>query len=114
VVYRLDATNTETVLHTFYQQANDGEEPSGGLVNVGNLYYGVTVYGGTTNATCTFGCGVIYRVNDSGKYSVLYRFTGASDGWAPSGGLTPDGSGNLYGTAQLGGTGLGVVYKVTP
>jgi len=114
VVYRLDAANTETVLHTFYQQANDGEEPSGALVNVGNTFYGVTVYGGTINSTCTFGCGVIYRVNDSGKYSVLYRFTGASDGWAPSGGLIPDSSGNLYGTAQLGGNGEGVVYKITP
>ena len=114
VVWKLDATEKETVLHTFGKQAGDGEEPSGGLVNVAGSYYGATFYGGTTNSTCTVGCGVVYRVNDSGKYAVLYRFTGASDGWLPTGGLTSDGAGNLYGTALLGGTGDGVVYKITP
>lgn len=114
VVWKLDTTNKETVLHTFGMKTGDGEEPSGGLVNVAGSYYGVTFYGGTTNSTCTVGCGVIYRVNDSGKYSVLYRFTGSSDGWLPTGGLTSDGAGNLYGTALLGGTGDGVVYKITP
>lgn len=114
VVYRLDASNTETVLHTFGEKSTDGEEPAGDLVNVAGSFYGVTFYGGTVNSTCTFGCGVIYRVNDSGKYAVLHRFTGASDGWLPTGGLTSDGAGNLYGTTQLGGNGNGVVYKITP
>jgi uncharacterized repeat protein (TIGR03803 family) len=114
VVFSVDSSGTEKVLHTFGKQATDGEEPSGGLLNVGSSYYGATFYGGTTNSTCTFGCGVVYLVADSGKYSVLYRFTGSTDGWLPTGGLTSDGAGNVYGTALLGGTGLGVVYKITP
>ncbi len=114
VAYKLDATGKETVLHTFGKQASDGAEPSGGLLNVASIFYGATFYGGITNATCTFGCGVIYRVNDSGKYSVVYRFTGATDGWLPTGGLTADSSGNLFGTTVLGGNGNGVVYKITP
>lgn len=114
VVYKLDASNQETVLHTFGQQATDGEEPSGDVVNVAGSFYGVTFYGGTVNATCTFGCGVVYRVNDNGKYSVLHRFTGAADGWLPTGGLTSDGAGNLFGTTILGGKGDGVVFKITP
>jgi hypothetical protein len=39
---------TEKILHTFTRTANDGGQPSGGLVldSEGNLY-GVTTYGGT-------------------------------------------------------------------
>jgi uncharacterized repeat protein (TIGR03803 family) len=114
VVFRLDTTEKETVLHTFGQKATDGEEPAGALLNVGSSFYGSTFYGGITNSTCTFGCGVVYRVTDNGKYSVVYRFTGASDGWLPTGGLTADSAGNVYGTTQLGGNGNGVVYKIVP
>jgi uncharacterized repeat protein (TIGR03803 family) len=114
VVFRLDTAEKETVLHTFGQKATDGEEPAGALLNVGSSFYGSTFYGGITNSTCTFGCGVVYRVTDSGKYSVVYRFTGASDGWLPTGGLTADSAGNVYGTTELGGNGNGVVYKIVP
>jgi hypothetical protein len=72
----------------------------------------MTFFGGIVNSTCTFGCGTIYRVG-GGKYSVLYRFTGAADGWNPTGGLTADAAGNLYGTASNGGSGgNGVVFKI--
>jgi uncharacterized repeat protein (TIGR03803 family) len=114
VVFRLDTAEKETVLHTFGQKATDGEEPAGALLNVGSSFYGSTFYGGITNSTCTFGCGVVYRVTDSGKYSVVYRFTGASDGWLPTGGLTADSAGNVYGITELGGNGNGVVYKIVP
>jgi hypothetical protein len=114
VVFAVNSGGKEKVLHTFGKQATDGEEPSGALLNVAGSYYGATFYGGTTNSTCTFGCGVIYSVTDSGQYSVLYRFTGASDGWLPTGGLTAVGAGNLYGTTQLGGNGEGVIFKITP
>jgi uncharacterized repeat protein (TIGR03803 family) len=114
VVFRLDTAEKETVLHTFGQKATDGEEPAGALLNVGSSFYGSTFYGGITNSTCTFGCGVVYRVTDSGKYSVVYRFTGASDGWLPTGGLTADSAGNVYGTTELGGNGNGGVYKIVP
>ncbi|MGB9254714.1 MAG: choice-of-anchor tandem repeat GloVer-containing protein [Candidatus Korobacteraceae bacterium] len=56
---------------------------------------------------------------------VLYNFTGGSDGQYPSGGLTIDAAGNLYGTAPLGGnfggscgpqepySGCGTVFKLS-
>jgi uncharacterized repeat protein (TIGR03803 family) len=114
VAFKVDATGKETVLHSFGEKSNDGEAPSGGLLKVAGNFYGSTFYGGVVNSTCTLGCGVVYRVNNSGKYSVLYRFTGAADGWLPTGGLTKDSAGNLYGAALLGGTGNGVVFKITP
>ncbi|HEX8817101.1 MAG TPA: choice-of-anchor tandem repeat GloVer-containing protein [Terriglobales bacterium] len=114
VVFSLNA-NTETVLHTFGVKSNDGQIPSGPLLDVAGSLYGTTVYGGTVNSACTFGCGVIYRASTSGKYSVVYRFTGAADGAIPSGGVTEDGSGNLYGAAQSGGSGNnGVIFEITP
>jgi uncharacterized repeat protein (TIGR03803 family) len=47
--------------------------------------------------------------------TVLYSFTGGSDGGNPTAGLIADTSGNLYGTTSKGVTsGAGVVYKVSP
>jgi len=59
------------------------------------------------------------------KYRVLYSFQGGSDGADPSGGLTFDVAGNLYGATLAGGnqntlcntfseTGCGTVFKLTP
>jgi len=48
--------------------------------------------------------------------TVLYSFqSGTSDGQVPAAGVTLDGMGNVYGTAESGGAlGGGVVFKVTP
>jgi len=114
VVFTVNASAKERVLHAFGKQVNGGEEPSGGLLDAAGNFYGVTVYGGTVNSTCTFGCGVVYRVGGDGKYSVLYRFTGGTDGGLPSGSLTEDAAGNLYGAATVAGSGNGVIYEITP
>lgn len=45
-------------------------------------------------------------------FTVLYTFTGGTDGGNPAAGLTMDGAGNLYGTAESYGTGYGTVYKL--
>jgi len=45
-------------------------------------------------------------------FSVLHAFTGGQDGANPSAGLTLDKGGNLYGTAQFGGTGDGTVFQL--
>jgi uncharacterized repeat protein (TIGR03803 family) len=53
--------------------------------------------------------------------SVLYSFSGGTDGANPNGGLIADSAGNLYGTAfaggnlsACGGAGCGVVFKLSP
>ena len=114
VVYTVNASGKEQVLHAFFKKSNDGAEPSGGLLKSGSNLYGVTVYGGTINSTCTFGCGVVYRATTNGKYSVLYRFIGGADGGNPSGSLVQDDAGNLYGATSSGGNGEGVIFKITP
>ena len=47
------------------------------------------------------------------SYSVLYSFSGQSDGSTPLAGITLDAAGNFYGTAMAGGQyGLGDVYRM--
>src|SRR5579863_3445590 len=115
VAFSVNAQGVEKVLHTFGEQAGDGEEPSAGLLALGDTGYGTTFYGGTVNSTCTFGCGVVSREDTDGNYSVIYRFTGAEDGFNPAGGLTVNEFGNIYGATLNGGSsGNGVIYKITP
>jgi uncharacterized repeat protein (TIGR03803 family) len=58
-------------------------------------------------------CGVVYKIDTAGHEMVLFAFTGGDDGAVPYGGVVRDAAGNLYGTAQYGGTtGRGVVFKL--
>jgi len=104
VVFKLDTTGKETVLHTFTSGGAGGLLPSGGLVRdaQGNLY-GVTGYGGNMSDCSGYGCGVVFKLDTTGKETVLYRFTGGSDGGAPTQSLARDSAGNLYGNATAGG-----------
>jgi len=112
VVFKLDTTNTESVLYSFAGYPTDGAYPQAGLVRdtTGNLY-GATVYGGA------FGDGVVFRVNTSNTETVVYAFTGGVDGGNPYAPLVLN-AGSLNGTAQMGGSfacildGCGVVFKV--
>jgi uncharacterized repeat protein (TIGR03803 family) len=59
--------------------------------------------------TLVFGCPYLWS-----SETVLYSFTGGSDGGYPYAGLLRDAGGNLYGTTAYGGSvGCGVVFKVS-
>ena len=111
-------TWTETVLHTFGTFTGDGVAPSSGLLmdSGGNLF-GTTAVGGTLANPCLGLCGTVYELTPSnGTWSetILYSFTGGTDGGQP-GDLIFDASGNLYGvTASYGKANAGTVFKVTP
>jgi uncharacterized repeat protein (TIGR03803 family) len=96
-LFKISAAGQPTVLHSF--TGTDGLNPAGPLLRQasdGN-FYGVAINGGTHNA------GVIYRLKTNGTYTVLYNFTGGSDGGNPSAAPTQGPDGNLYGTASIGG-----------
>ncbi|MGB6385789.1 MAG: choice-of-anchor tandem repeat GloVer-containing protein [Terriglobales bacterium] len=46
--------------------------------------------------------------------TVLYSFTGGSDGGFPGSRLTSDGKGNFYGTTEKGALGYGTVFELSP
>jgi len=113
VVFKLSPDGTETVLHSF-TLGSGGGGPLAGLIadSAGNLY-------GTTQVGGASGQGVVFKLapNGTGGWteSVLYSFTGGSDGGQPFyGSLIADGAGNLYGTTVGGGaSGAGVVFKLS-
>jgi len=105
IVFEMNPAGNEKVLYKF-TGGTDGAYPEAGLVRdvAGNLY-GTTTYGG--GGACENGslrgCGTVFKLDKTGKETVLYRFTGGTDGANPFAGLVRDGVGNLYGTTYQGG-----------
>jgi uncharacterized repeat protein (TIGR03803 family) len=100
-----------TVLHTFREKDGDVGQPNGSLTldTNGNLYG--TAYGGGT-----WGSGGVFEIAPDGTESLPFVF-GAwrGDGLNPSGGVTLDRNGNVYGTTKTGGYwGDGTIFKLAP
>jgi uncharacterized repeat protein (TIGR03803 family) len=117
VVFRLDKTGKEAVLYAFQGPPHDGRSPFGALLLYKGVLYGTTLAGGFTGGPCgssDYGCGTVFRLTMADKEKVLHAFTGGTaDGANPFGALVVDSAGNLYGTAETGGTSDdGIVYEV--
>jgi uncharacterized repeat protein (TIGR03803 family) len=104
------------IIHTF-TGGNDGAFPYGQLVASGNCLYGTTYEGGRYQA------GTVFRMNrgrnDRFEEVVLYAFMDAADGGQPIAGVLRSKQGNIFGTAQTGGTGCngigcGTVFEIAP
>lgn len=109
-VFKLAPNGKETVLHAFEGGA-DGANPYSSLImdKRGDLT-GATYQGG--GAACN--CGTVFTLRGH-KESVLYVFTGGSDGAYPQTSLIQDKQGNLYGTTKFGGAfSGGTVFKLAP
>lgn len=110
-VFKVDSGGKETVLHSFV--GSDGDQPEGALIRdawdaAGNIY-GTTVYGGCCKD------GTVFKLDSSGKQTVLHSFTGGTtDGCNTDIGLVEDRAGNFYGTTWgCGAYGYGTVFKVS-
>ena len=117
VVFKIN-TSGQMISYDVFSQTSRGASPEAPVVRdaEGNLY-------GTTSKGGTYNLGVVFKVDVFGNETVLYNFTGKSDGSRPLAGLLFDSAGNLYGTTsqggnlackQGGGWGCGVVFKLTP
>jgi uncharacterized repeat protein (TIGR03803 family) len=117
-VFKIDTAGRETTLYSFAGPpggGGDGAWPGPGVIRdaAGNLY-------GTTFAGGVYGAGAVYEFSSGGEETLLYSFSGGSDGAQPSSTLLLDSQGNLYGTTQnggnvqCGGTGCGVVFELSP
>lgn len=107
---------TETVLYSFGSQNGDGRYPNAGLTAGANgTLYGTTQSGGAANHGTVFQLTPPASPGGAWTESVLYSFSGGSDGGHPLAGVTPGKGGVLYGTASSGGTALnGAVFELMP
>jgi len=101
----------EDVLYNFLESPG-GTWPSG-VISVdqqGNIYG--TTYGGGAK-----GGGTVYKMAKPGNTwteTPIWNFSGVLDGGLPEGGVIMDVSGNLFGTAYVGGTyGYGIVFELS-
>jgi uncharacterized repeat protein (TIGR03803 family) len=85
--------------------------------------YSTTFYGGQNPKACQnnigSGCGVLYRLTPTAsgmwKFTLLYSFTGGSDGNYPYDGPTLDSQGHLFGTTSYRGQATtGSVFEFIP
>ncbi|MGA3210889.1 MAG: Ig-like domain repeat protein [Terriglobales bacterium] len=110
---------TDNVLYTFAGQP-DGLSSFANLIvdSLGNLY-GTTYLGGTSDNGTVFELSPPSGGTGPWTETVLYSFTGGSDGGYPVAGLIFDSQGNLYGTTEEGGNGSsnfgdGVAFELSP
>jgi uncharacterized repeat protein (TIGR03803 family) len=114
-LFMVDPKGTETVLHSFTDV--DGQFPDQGLTldSTGDIY-GVAPFGGdfSPNPCSETGCGVVFRVDPTGKFVTLHTFEGGpADGSKPGGAMALDSAGNLYGGTYYGGSsGSGTIFKL--
>ena len=104
--------------------SNGGQPWATPIVDSSGNLYGTTSEGG--NGPCisgkiTLGCGTVYELiapttGSEWTETLIYQFQGGEDGNYPVGGLVFDGSGNLYGTTEDGGTSgsAGTVFESSP
>lgn len=110
--FKLTPAGKLGVLHSFHG-AKEGGTTYVGLVRDadGNLY-GTTTYDDR-------GEGLVFKLDKYGSETVVHAFGADAvpflNGTYPDSGLTPDGKGNLYGTAARGGQfNHGTVFKIEP
>jgi uncharacterized repeat protein (TIGR03803 family) len=113
VVYELSPGTggkwTEQVIHSFV--STDGASANSSLVfdSSGNIW-------GTTISAGASGCGTAFELSPSGgswTFTNLFSFSGTSTEGCNPGPVVLDSSGNLYGTAQGGTTGGGLVFELS-
>jgi uncharacterized repeat protein (TIGR03803 family) len=104
-VFKWSPTSGYSVIHSF--DGTDGEYPNGlALDGLGNLY-------GTTSIGGLNGTGTVFEITMGGAFSTLYNFCmlpGCVDGAEPSGAITLDAAGNVYGTTYY----YNGVFKIKP
>jgi uncharacterized repeat protein (TIGR03803 family) len=121
VIYTVTPSGSETGLYSFMGGTDGAYSFASPISDAAGNLFGTADEGGDLSCSLNpgFGCGTVWKLDTSGNLTVLYSFTGGTDGALPASGLEMDSSGNLYGTAEGGGdlscdppAGCGVVFKI--
>ena len=117
VIYKVEAKGQYSVIHTF-RKISDGFRRKAWLWTRQEISTARPVGAATTCLLGkALGCGTVYKLDRSGKYTVLHRFK-SKDGEFPNP-VTVDAAGNVYGIAVGGGDtkcsppdGCGTIFKI--
>lgn len=106
-IFRMTPAGVVTILHSL-KSAVDGSTPTSGVIEGSDhALYGTASAGGPS------GFGTAFRVSPDGTLTMLHAFTAGADGANPSAALLQARDGSFYGTALRGGTGTGVVFRLS-
>lgn len=127
VVFKVTPNGNETTLF-IADTPNVGTLDSPVAVDAAGNIYGQSPYGGVPECTLNtqgLGCGTLFKLSPTGKFTILHVFNG-NDGMQPEGGLVLDAEGNIYGSSYFGGDlscvadsysypepGCGTIYKIS-
>jgi len=123
MVFRVSKRGSGWILDPLYSfpnpnQGNDGALPNAPVViGPGGSLYGTTTIGGGNQ-------GIVFKLNPPPRVcestlcpwveTILYEFTGGTDGGNPYSPVILDAAGNVYGTTQSGGAAnLGAAFELT-
>jgi uncharacterized repeat protein (TIGR03803 family) len=106
-IYKLTRSGSYSVVYTF-DQVTSGNSAYGLTQGSDGLLYAAPDIGGAD------GCGTIVKVTILGVLKATHPFTCRNGGAQPVGIPAQASDGNYYGTTLVGGTGGGVLYKLTP
>jgi uncharacterized repeat protein (TIGR03803 family) len=101
-IYKLDSNGALTVLHSF-TGPKDGSYPLGLTIDFAGNLYGIAESGGDVikKTNYAYGLGTVFKVDTSGKFSVLFTFTpNTTRNAVYATHLAMDSKGNLYGLQQ--------------
>jgi uncharacterized repeat protein (TIGR03803 family) len=102
LIFKVSTTGSNfQVVETFCTSCTNGGFPTGIVAGTDGNLYGTTGNGGyfKGEACQGLGCGVVFRLTTSGKYTALHALNGATDGVGALGVIQAS-DGNLYGTTS--------------
>jgi uncharacterized repeat protein (TIGR03803 family) len=87
-------------------------------LDLGGTLYGQATEGGGCSVQSN-GCGVLFKIGNTGTFTVLHTFEGATDGALPLGQPILGADGNIYNVTFGGGDGTdasccGTIVKYAP
>lgn len=113
-IFKLSPIGVKTVLYNF-RGGPDGGFPYSNLIRdaEGNLYG--TALRGDVSCNPPYGCGIVFKLDTTGKLMVLHSFDGQPGDGQDAGELIRDPAGNVLGTTHLGGVlNYGTVFTIDP
>jgi uncharacterized repeat protein (TIGR03803 family) len=118
-VFKLKRSGSSWTLAPLYsfQQETDGDQLEDVIIGPNGSLYGTTFSGGKFYDGTVYNlsppAGICQTVSCPWTHTLLYNFTGGSDGGYPAGPLVFDQAGNIYGTTWGGGSGGdGTVFEL--